>query len=98
MSLEKLWCGRRDLNPHAFRRHPLKMVCLPIPPLPLYNQQLSLTPDICQQSRSKYRICRCLEGSAQPVPDIVPDNLHPESNTDDIEKCEDFLAFSRNSI
>src|ERR1700732_2985345 len=29
------WCGRGDLNPHAFRRHPLKMVCLPIPPLPL---------------------------------------------------------------
>src|SRR3954471_10122157 len=29
-----LWCGRGDLNPHAFRRHPLKMVCLPIPPLP----------------------------------------------------------------
>ena len=28
------WCGRRDLNPHGFRRHPLKMVCLPIPPLP----------------------------------------------------------------
>ena len=23
------WCGRGDLNPHAFRRHPLKMVCLP---------------------------------------------------------------------
>jgi hypothetical protein len=23
------------LNPHAFRRHPLKMVCLPVPPLPL---------------------------------------------------------------
>jgi hypothetical protein len=22
------------LNPHAFRRHPLKMVCLPVPPLP----------------------------------------------------------------
>jgi hypothetical protein len=30
-----IWCGRGDLNPHAFRRHPLKMVCLPIPPLPL---------------------------------------------------------------
>ncbi len=29
------WCGRGDLNPHAFRRHPLKMVCLPVPPLPL---------------------------------------------------------------
>src|SRR5882757_4200653 len=29
------WCGRGDLNPHALRRHPLKMVCLPIPPLPL---------------------------------------------------------------
>ena len=28
------WCGRGDLNPHAFRRHPLKMVCLPVPPLP----------------------------------------------------------------
>ena len=22
------------MNPHAFRRHPLKMVCLPVPPLP----------------------------------------------------------------
>ena len=28
------WCGRGDLNPHASRRHPLKMVCLPISPLP----------------------------------------------------------------
>ena len=26
--------GLGDLNPHAFRRHPLKMVCLPVPPLP----------------------------------------------------------------
>src|SRR5229473_400917 len=25
-------CRRRDSNPHALRRHPLKMVCLPIPP------------------------------------------------------------------
>ncbi len=25
------------MNPHAFRRHPLKMVCLPVPPLPLLN-------------------------------------------------------------
>jgi hypothetical protein len=30
------WCGRGDLNPHAFRRHPLKMVCLPVPPLPQF--------------------------------------------------------------
>src|SRR5215472_3008158 len=36
-SLQKLWCGRGDLNPHAFRRHPLKMVCLPVPPLPQGN-------------------------------------------------------------
>jgi hypothetical protein len=33
-----IWCGRRDLNPHAFRRHPLKMVCLPIPPLPPWSE------------------------------------------------------------
>jgi site-specific recombinase XerD len=25
-------CPGRDSNPHTFRRHPLKMVCLPIPP------------------------------------------------------------------
>src|SRR5438034_2687109 len=38
------WCGRGDLNPHAFRRHPLKMVCLPIPPLPqLANSLDSIT-------------------------------------------------------
>src|SRR2546425_1429743 len=30
----KSWCGRRDSNPHALRRHPLKMVRLPVPPLP----------------------------------------------------------------
>src|SRR5579862_1991200 len=35
-----LWCGRGDLNPHAFRRHPLKMVCLPIPPLPHRRSKL----------------------------------------------------------
>src|SRR6202158_1205191 len=34
------WCGRGDLNPHAFRRHPLKMVCLPVPPLPHVNKYL----------------------------------------------------------
>ena len=34
ISTSVLWCGRGDLNPHAFRRHPLKMVCLPVPPLP----------------------------------------------------------------
>src|SRR5260221_5503795 len=27
------WCRRGDSNPHALRRHPLKMVCLPISPL-----------------------------------------------------------------
>src|SRR6201982_738193 len=32
--IQNTWCGRGDLNPHAFRRHPLKMVCLPVPPLP----------------------------------------------------------------
>ncbi len=25
-------CPGRDSNPHTFRRHPLKMVCLPVPP------------------------------------------------------------------
>ena len=30
----RMRCGRRDLNPHALRRSPLKTVCLPIPPLP----------------------------------------------------------------
>ena len=37
------WCGRGDLNPHAFRRHPLKMVCLPVPPLPHFVNYLLLT-------------------------------------------------------
>ena len=30
----KFWCGRGDSNPYALRRHPLKMVRLPVPPLP----------------------------------------------------------------
>src|SRR5438128_11737339 len=38
------WCGRGDLNPHAFRRHPLKMVCLPVPPLPRAVQESNCYP------------------------------------------------------
>ena len=36
--LFRIQCRRRDSNPHASRRHPLKMVCLPIPPLRLFEQ------------------------------------------------------------
>ena len=28
----KPWCAGQDLNLHALRRQPLKLVCLPIPP------------------------------------------------------------------
>ena len=31
-TLTNSWCRRRDSNPHESPRHPLKMVCLPIPP------------------------------------------------------------------
>ena len=27
------WCRRGDSNPHGFPHHPLKMACLPVPPL-----------------------------------------------------------------
>ena len=27
------WCPRPDLNRHGFRHYPLKIACLPIPPL-----------------------------------------------------------------
>ncbi len=37
LKLKRIWCGRRDLNPHAVKRHPLKMVCLPISPLPHFG-------------------------------------------------------------
>jgi hypothetical protein len=30
----KYECGRRDSNSHTLRRHPLKMVRLPVPPRP----------------------------------------------------------------
>ena len=30
----QVWCGRRDLNPHAFRHRYLKPACIPISPLP----------------------------------------------------------------
>jgi hypothetical protein len=34
-------CGRRDLNPHGLLRYPLKIVCLPIPPLPQLPSSMS---------------------------------------------------------
>ena len=33
-SAPPIWCGRRDLNPHAFRRQNLNLVRLPVPPRP----------------------------------------------------------------
>lgn len=36
-----VWCPGRDLNPHALRRHPLKMVCLPISPPGHADQAIS---------------------------------------------------------
>src|SRR5262249_11521349 len=41
-----IWSGRGDLNPHAFRRHPLKMVCLPVPPLPHVTNVINNLPRI----------------------------------------------------
>jgi hypothetical protein len=32
-SLDVSWCRRGDSNPHGFPHHPLKMACLPVPPL-----------------------------------------------------------------
>ena len=33
-------CRRRDSNPHTSRHHPLKMACLPVPPLRLVERRL----------------------------------------------------------
>src|SRR5438445_12559602 len=74
--LSKLWCGRGDLNPHAFRRHPLKMVCLPIPPLPLYNQSL-------------IRILHCHKTSAR---DYRPTTLFADAYSNALEDCTRFCT------
>ncbi len=39
------WCPRGDSNSHDFRRHPLKMVCLPIPPRGQWIQKLYVISD-----------------------------------------------------
>ena len=38
-----LWCRRGDSNPHGFPHHPLKMACLPVPPL---RHSSRLTPSV----------------------------------------------------
>lgn len=42
-------CPGADSNRHAFRRHPLKMVCLPVPPLPHFMNFLNQNgfSDLC---------------------------------------------------
>src|ERR1700733_10111440 len=52
---ENSWCGRGDLNPHAFRRHPLKMVCLPVPPLPHSNTRSQIL-SWASFSRSRFAV------------------------------------------
>ena len=50
-----VWCGRRDLNPHALRHENLNLACLPIPPRP---------PD-CRPSRARaFEPCRRAESRA----------------------------------
>lgn len=43
------------MNPHGFRRHPLKMVCLPVPPLP-HSSLLSQIRDNLLSSTSEKAI------------------------------------------
>ena len=65
---DSVWCGRGDLNPHASRRHPLKMVCLPISPLPhlkLTSFQL-LTEAVCEGQLPLHRILHRLCASVLP--------------------------------
>jgi hypothetical protein len=38
----EIWCRRGDSNPHEFPHHPLKMACLPIPPLRHLKKLLSI--------------------------------------------------------
>ena len=50
-----VWCGRRDLNPHALRHENLNLACLPIPPRP---------PD-CRPARARaFEPCRRAESRA----------------------------------
>jgi hypothetical protein len=56
----------------------ISMVCLPIPPLPLYNQQLSSLKTSANNHEPSALLTGVYEGAAQPVPDIVPDNLQSE--------------------
>src|SRR5690554_2565794 len=37
------WCGKWDSNPYTRRHYPLKIACLPIPPLP---QNCWLNPEL----------------------------------------------------
>src|SRR4029077_10330728 len=55
---KKSWCGRGDLNPHAFRRHPLKMVCLPVPALPhINNCRISNHLQLQLQALAIFSVC-----------------------------------------
>ncbi len=51
-------CGRRDLNPHDFRHYPLKIACLPVPPLPHYVSKLNPVGQVCLQTCRQWRVRR----------------------------------------
>ena len=44
MAMNSMWCGWRDLNPHALRRQNLNLVRLPISPHPRPEALISKTP------------------------------------------------------
>src|SRR2546426_11141393 len=62
-----LVCGRWDSNPHALRRHPLKMVRLPVPPLPhegtseIDRQQKSYQPRLAATTSALASAPRALQ-------------------------------------
>src|ERR1700733_7217254 len=65
---ENSWCGRGDLNPHAFRRHPLKMVCLPVPPLPHFVKLLAtyiLASSFCEGTSSSTEFLHATRSSGR---------------------------------
>src|SRR6202163_1792377 len=77
------WCGRGDSNPHALRRHPLKMVRLPVPPLPheVMKEIFVRGPTHAAWTDAD----RVTSTAPEPEPQVperalpVPESLEPES-------------------
>jgi hypothetical protein len=75
--LPEAWCRRGDSNPHGFPHHPLKMACLPVPPLRHWEIKRAAPASVEELRAARNIIARKVPWTPSPAASFLPVSAPP---------------------